>query len=68
MTAKVFAAIRRRLGLTQAELAERVGVHRQTVTRWESGALAVPKAMARLMTLEDERRRWYRRAKRRRGS
>lgn len=30
--------VRRRLGLTQAELARRLGVARPTVTRWENGS------------------------------
>jgi DNA-binding transcriptional regulator YiaG len=31
-------ALRRRLGLTQAELAERLGTRQQTVSEWETGA------------------------------
>jgi DNA-binding transcriptional regulator YiaG len=42
MTPATVRRIRRGLGLTQTELAERVGVQRNTVTRWEMGALAVP--------------------------
>jgi molybdopterin-binding protein len=34
------AAIRRRLGLTQARLAELTGVHAMTVSKWERGLLA----------------------------
>jgi len=31
------AALRRRLGLTQAEFARRLGVRQQTVSEWETG-------------------------------
>lgn len=32
-----------RLGLTQLEAAEVLGVHRVTVARWETGACAMPR-------------------------
>jgi transcriptional regulator with XRE-family HTH domain len=51
MTSKEVRAIRLRLGLTQAELAEKVGVARNTVTRWELGMLGVRESAARLMQL-----------------
>lgn len=38
MTAKKIISIRRRLGLTEGELAGRLGVARATVTRWENGS------------------------------
>lgn len=34
--------IRERLGLTQIELAQLVGVHPLTVSKWERGLLSVP--------------------------
>ena len=34
------AALRRRAGLSQEAVAERVGVSRQTVAKWESGESA----------------------------
>jgi len=43
--------LRRRLRLTQAELAARVGVHKLTVSRWESGRGGVPEPTARLLAL-----------------
>ena len=32
---------RRALGLTQEQLAQRLGVHRVTLTRWESGVIPI---------------------------
>ena len=50
---------REEAGLSQAELAESIGVSQQTVSRWESGA-AIPQpdrivAVAKLLGLEEER-------------
>jgi len=36
---------RRALNLTQAELAEQLGVKANTVTRWENGVLKVPRVV-----------------------
>lgn len=44
-----FAAIRKRLGLTQAELAERMGITAQTVSNYESGRAAVTVLAAHYM-------------------
>lgn len=49
MTGKEVRAIRLRLGLTQTELAEKVGVARNTVTRWELGLMGVRESAARLI-------------------
>ncbi len=49
MTAKEVRAIRRKMGLTQQELADRVGVARNTVARWEMGAMGVRESAARLL-------------------
>jgi DNA-binding transcriptional regulator YiaG len=38
MTAKEIITLRKALGLSQQELAERLGTYRETVARWESGA------------------------------
>jgi transcriptional regulator with XRE-family HTH domain len=46
LTGREFRAIRLRLGLTQEDLAMRLGVIRVTVTRWETGKLRVPKIAA----------------------
>ena len=35
-------AARKSLGLTQAELAAALGVHRMTITKWEGGTHPIP--------------------------
>jgi transcriptional regulator with XRE-family HTH domain len=49
VTGSQLRAIRRELGLTQAALAEAVGVRPNTVARWERGELGISKPMARLV-------------------
>jgi DNA-binding transcriptional regulator YiaG len=49
MTAAAVRRIRQQLGMTQAEFAERLGVHTMTVSRWERGTVAVPEPVARLI-------------------
>jgi len=49
MTGKEVRAIRQRLRLTQSELADKVGVTRNTVTRWEIGLLGIRESAARLL-------------------
>jgi DNA-binding transcriptional regulator YiaG len=44
-------AARRKLGLTQAKFAERVGVARNSVVRWEAGTLTVGTTAAILIRL-----------------
>jgi DNA-binding transcriptional regulator YiaG len=51
MTGKQIRTIRIRLGLTQAELAEKLGVTRNTVTRWESESIGIKESAARLLQL-----------------
>ena len=49
-------AIRSRLKLTQHELAQRVGVTRNTVTRWELGLMRIRQSAAILLKrLEKEK-------------
>jgi transcriptional regulator with XRE-family HTH domain len=48
---------REKLGLTQTELAEILGVKMNTVYRWESGILSVPKSIVLAMvTVENQRK------------
>ncbi len=51
MTGSEVRRIRKRLGLTQAQLAERVGVTASSVARWEQGVLGIRESAARLLRL-----------------
>jgi transcriptional regulator with XRE-family HTH domain len=51
MTTEDLKAVRDRLNLTQGELAEKVGVARNTITRWETGLRHIPEPVARLVRL-----------------
>lgn len=42
MTPKDLVAFRERLELTQQDLADRLGVDRVTIARWETGTRAIP--------------------------
>jgi DNA-binding transcriptional regulator YiaG len=48
-------ALRRRLGLTQQQLADELGVRQQTVSEWETGAYQPRGASARLLGIVAER-------------
>jgi transcriptional regulator with XRE-family HTH domain len=54
----VLRACRRALGLTQAELADRLGVSANTVARWERGEQRVrhPQTIARILQRLENRR------------
>jgi DNA-binding transcriptional regulator YiaG len=43
--------IRKRLGLTQVELADRMGVHWNTIARWERNVVRITEPSARLVRL-----------------
>jgi DNA-binding transcriptional regulator YiaG len=43
--------LRKRLGMTQTEFAQLLGVHRVTATRWEIGATKVQAPMAKLIRM-----------------
>ncbi len=51
MKGEELRAFRRELGLTQAELADRLGVAMNTVSRWEIGAVAMPEIAAGFVRL-----------------
>ncbi|MHB2029810.1 MAG: helix-turn-helix domain-containing protein [Acidimicrobiales bacterium] len=41
-TGAVLKTLRERAGLTQRELAERLGIHQPAVARWEAGRVRIP--------------------------
>jgi transcriptional regulator with XRE-family HTH domain len=51
--------VRERLGWTQADLADALGVHRVTVAKWEAGDRSIPEPVARLAAriLKEERQK-----------
>jgi putative transcriptional regulator len=51
MTGKEVKQARKRLNLSQAKLAARLGVTSNTVARWEWGAVNMPEPAARLLRL-----------------
>ena len=61
MTAKEVAALRKQLGLTQQQLAQKIGASRESVSRWETGAH--PPEVANLKALRYLAERAKRRAK-----
>jgi transcriptional regulator with XRE-family HTH domain len=54
VTADQLRRLRRRLGLTQASLAELVGVPANTIARWERGEMEMRPSMDRLVRLSVE--------------
>lgn len=58
MTGRELKAARKKLGLTQGELAKAVGVQRVTVARWEAGLRKIPPMLTLAMKpLAKERRK-----------
>jgi len=51
MTPRALTSYRRRRGLTQQALAARLGVARNTVTRWEMGLHPIPRWAVRFLTV-----------------
>lgn len=51
MTGDELRAIRARLGWTQQQMAERIGVALNTVSRWELGRMQIKESAARLIEL-----------------
>jgi DNA-binding transcriptional regulator YiaG len=61
VTANEVWRLRRRLGLTQAQLGDLVGVARNSVARWERGEMGIRETAARLVRLLAEQRKPRRR-------
>ena len=51
MTARQFKAIRRRLGLSQRALAEKLGLHPNSVARLERGEMTITTLVSNFLTL-----------------
>lgn len=51
MTPAQLKAIREKLGLSQAALADTLGVQRNTVVRWEMGMHPIPEMAVKFMAL-----------------
>ena len=49
MSGKELKAIRNKLKITQAELADLIGLHWNTVARWERDEVSISEPMARLI-------------------
>jgi DNA-binding transcriptional regulator YiaG len=48
---ELIKALRRHMGLTQVEFAQRLGVYQQTVSQWEKGAYEPTLATSKYLTL-----------------
>jgi len=57
MTPSELKQLRGRLDFTQPELAEAIGVHPMTVSKWERGAQGIPEPVAKLVQRMVEERR-----------
>lgn len=51
MTGRAVQQLRRRMGLTQVQLAAKVGVHSLTISRWERGQVRITAPMAQLLRM-----------------
>lgn len=51
MNAATLAKIRAAAGLTQAELAEKLGVHLRTVQKWEGAERSIPEPIVKLLAI-----------------
>lgn len=64
MSGRQLRAIRKRLGWTQREFAEELGIHPNTLARQERDEIGIGGAVERLARVLDEMHRPLRRAKR----
>ena len=55
MKGRTFRQLRRRLGWTQAELADVLDVHRESVSRWERNFQRIPRMASLALELLVER-------------
>jgi DNA-binding transcriptional regulator YiaG len=55
---ELIKALRRHMGLTQVEFAQRLGVYQQTVSQWEKGAYEPTLATSKYLTLIAEQARF----------
>jgi transcriptional regulator with XRE-family HTH domain len=51
MTGAELRRIRKRLGLTQLAMAEKIGVHANSLARWERDVVRITEPVARLIRL-----------------
>jgi len=51
MTPAQLKALRERLGITQAKVAQRIGSSQATVSRWERGLVPLPEPASRLLDM-----------------
>lgn len=54
MEGKELRAIRKKMGLTQKQLAEKIGITWNTLARWERGELGIREPISRLIRILDE--------------
>ena len=51
MTGDELRRVRKRLGLTQVQLAKELGVHWNSVARWERGEVGISEPVAKLLRI-----------------
>ncbi|MGD0075361.1 MAG: helix-turn-helix domain-containing protein [Candidatus Binataceae bacterium] len=57
MSGKQLREIRKRLGWTQQQMAEKLGVWRNSVARWERDEMAISEPVARLIEILGKNKR-----------
>ncbi len=56
---ELIKALRRHMGLTQAELAQQIGVRQATVSEWEKGIRTPNRAMSKYLTIVSKQAEFY---------